>query len=210
MDEMQVVHENEIFCIESDYENMIQVSDLIDNRGTELAQKVGINRLPHEYKIRIQLMRKEKFEKEKSLFLKVKTDFECYAFSTYCIKAVAYEEIKSKIKMQAYCKMILHEVIHVLQHISTAIHPDSAVWLYESIACYLAEQFPDYDVLAFPEWKKIKEDFYAVRDCYSIAYLIGKYLFDTFTFDEVMNLSKEIDRAERICGEWYSNKLAAK
>ena len=150
-------------------------------------------------------MEKELFEQKKILYFGTSTPQEVVAFSTTRIYAVSYSALSDKYTMDEYCKVILHEAVHVLQLITTRIAPEESVWLYEAVACYLTGQAADKPrkekILS---WEAVKQNFYAVPECYGIAYHLGKALLSSCPSRDIVALCADVPRCEAICAGAYA------
>lgn len=101
--------------------------------------------------------------------------------------------------------MILHEIVHVLQRIATRVPPEQFIWLYEAVACYLAEQSAEISQSGNPvSWDTVKQNFYTVPGCYGIAYHLGKALLSGCPPGDVIARCSDVPRCETICAETYA------
>ena len=179
------------------------IKDYIDERATHIASLFGINDFPEDFKICIHFLKSADFIKlaEKYGFLSKIAN--CYAISIDAIYIIEYTDISKKESKENYCKIILHEYIHILQHISTSLLPSKAVWLYESIACYLSGQETPPPT-SIPSWSLFESDFYSINDCYSIVYIFGKLFLDTVGIDTLIEYKDKLIEINNIGKMIYS------
>lgn len=175
-------------------------------RARKLALLFGISSLPSCNKIRIDIMGRKRFEIERSLHFGKNASPEIVSFSTEHVCVVSYRVICNQYTPEEYRRVILHELVHVLQWIATRIPPERNVWLYEAVACYLAGQTADISRMknAAP-WEMVKQSFYETPGCYGIAYHLGAALLSGRAPGEVTALCSNVPRCEAVCAEAYAN-----
>lgn len=88
-------------------------------QAERLALLFGIPSLPPDCRIRVDILGREAFEREKSLRFGKSAGPEIVAFSTEHVCAASYRAVRGRYTPEAYRKVILHELVHVLQWIST-------------------------------------------------------------------------------------------
>ena len=153
-------------------------------------------------------MGRERFETEKGLRFGKNASPEIVSFSTERVRVVSYRVIDKQYTPEEYRKVILHELVHVLQRIATRIPPERNIWLYEAVACYLAGQKAEIPRMenAAP-WETVKQSFYATPGCYAIAYHLGMALLSDCAPGEVAALCSDALRCEALCAEAYAKLL---
>lgn len=189
---------NSIFRIDTRRD---QINDSIlkclNGRAIDLASAFGIHNLPSDLKLCIHLCEYEQFIDLADRNGIRKQYNECLAFCSDAIYAIEYTYINEKQTESDYCKMILHECIHLLQQISTGLLPIKAVWLYESIACYLSEQKKIIPA-CIPSWHSFQTDFYSIKDNYAIAYILGKELIDNVGLERIIEIQNNLKELHAI------------
>lgn len=113
----------------------------------------------------------------------------CFAYTDSHVHVLSYQHLKGKVNRTDYLKMIRHECIHVLQHLSSRIAPREQTWLYESVACVIAKQYRNTP-LNPPTWFNFTRHFYAVPECYAVAYHFGKAMLKAYSLKDLIDLSK--------------------
>ncbi len=174
-----------------------RVLECVNGRALELADLFGLHNLPYEYRICIHLCGYEKFNllTEKC---GIRNQYKnCLAFSSDAVYAIEYNDITAEISEVEYSKIILHECIHILQQISTKLAPAKVVWLYESIACFLSDQ-ETVKPIQLPSWNDLRNDFYSIRECYSFAYIFGKFLINTIGLEKIISMQDNLEELEQM------------
>ena len=203
-----MVYETDVYRISCEDES---TSDILlyhlEKKAGELALLFGIPYPPADLKIHIDILDKQSFEDKKSLHFRKSAGSEIVAFSTVSICAVSYRTIHDQYTPEEYCRVILHELVHVLQRITTRISPEQNVWLYEAVACYLAGQRADvsYREKTHTPWDIFKKNFYAVPECYSIAYHLGSALMSSCAPGEAAARCSDVVHCETVCAQAYRN-----
>lgn len=203
-----MVYETDIYQMACEDEGTADVLFYhIEKQAGELALLFGISCLPADLKIHIDILDEKAFEHEKSLHFGNSAGSEIVAFSMVHIYAVSYRAIHDQYTPEEYCRVILHELVHVLQLISTRIPPEQNAWLYEAVACYLAGQRADisYREKIHTPWDIFKKNFYATPECYSIAYHLGATLMSGCAPGEAVARCSDILHCEAICAEAYGD-----
>lgn len=191
-------YENSVFKVDT---NRDQISDsileCINGRAIEAAAAFGVYNLPSEFKICIHFCEYKQFIDLADKAGILKQYKECLAFCSDAVYAIEYTLIKARQPENDYCKIILHECIHILQHISTGLAPIKAIWLYESIACYLSDQKLDFPT-HIPSWYIFQSDFYLLKDNYAIAYALGKELIDNVGLEKIIEIQQNLKELQTI------------
>lgn len=174
-------------------------------QAERIALLFGIPGLPPDCRIRIDILGREAFEREKSLRFGKSAGPEIVAFSTGRVRAASYRAVLGRYTPEEYRGVILHELVHVLQWISTRVPPERNVWLYEAAACYLAGQAADVPPVgdAVP-WDAVRRDFYGAPGCYGIAYHLGSALLSGCPPGGAAALCSDVPRCETVCAKAYA------
>lgn len=85
----------------------------------------------------------------------------------------------TEVDLHMFKKQIIHECVHAFQAYYSLVLPNKYIWLYESIACFLADQYVKRDEVNNVSWDDFVNSFYLIDGCYAIAYSYGKTLFDS-------------------------------
>ena len=183
----------------------------LDDSGCNLVDIFGVSKLAEIEKIRIFILRKALFERERDLHFRKNATPDCVAFSSWRIVVESYNDLKKCYSDIAYCKLVLHECIHVLQRFTTKVPACDAVWLYEAVACYLAgqEKVVPLRNIRDIEWDSLKYAFYDVKDCYAIAYKLGKEFFTQFGTATALKMCADPELCEKYFQQ-YIDKLEDK
>lgn len=207
--DQQRCYETDVFSIT--YRQNALIEKLLPSllsKASKIAWLFGLSHLPPDTKISIQLMEKEPFTQQCSLYFGQNTNSQIVAFSTTQIYALSYDAICGQYTSEAYYQVILHEIVHVLQLFATRVPIPPNVWLYEAIACYLAEQVTELPPQppsqeTAPPWEIVKQNFYAVPKCYTLAYHLGKALLSHCPPSDIITLCSDVPRCEAICAQAY-------
>jgi hypothetical protein len=167
---------------------------LIKDKIQEISNLFGFDILPKELKLRIYIVDNEymnAYIKKHGLNIPKNS----IAFSTLGneIYVTYYNSIINTVKEDDYIKILLHECIHILQMYFSKKSPQKYIWLYESIACYIANQFIDYIPNTIVTWDFFVNHFYCIENCYGLAYKYGSALFNYSTKQDVLKLLKYPD-----------------
>ncbi len=162
------------------YENRESLSENI----LSAAAFFGFSSLPDELKIKIHICSEEEFKQKKE---ELNIDVPDFVIAFTCkinnIFILEYRNINRWYSLNAYNAVIVHECIHAFQTYFSMIPPKQYVWLYESVACYLAKQKKAYNRKNKVLWETFTNDFYKINDCYSLAYNFGGEIFKQFGDD---------------------------
>lgn len=195
---------NPVFCLMSHGSDIANVlSSTLDGRGLELAELFGLRDLPNEYRIGVLLLDRVEFRKEWERLFNSRPKNESMAFATHGVFLLDYRFVSDRCSSAEYCEVMLHECVHVLQHLQTRIPPAQAVWLYESVACYLSGQSNAKRPVSPPTWSMCKENFIEIPGCYHIAYRLGEALFSHRETNEVIYLLSDLALCEQLCQRTY-------
>ena len=201
-----MIHETDIYQMNCADSSAVEILfDRIEKQVGELALLFGISHLPDGYKIQIDILDQNAFDQRKSLHFGKSAGSTIVAFSTVSICVVSYHAIHDRYTPEEYRQVILHELVHVLQQISTRVPPEQNAWLYEAVACYLAGQRADISnkEKAHVPWYIFKKNFYLVPECYSIAYHLGAALLSDCASGEAVSRCSDIPLCEAICSRAY-------
>ena len=178
------------------FENIVSVADFFEFRS-----------LPDELKIRIHICNEAEFKhkKEESNMNKPNcmVAFTCDVNKIFVLE---YRDINSRYSLNAYDAIIVHECIHVFQAYFSMISPRQYIWLYESVACYLANQKKLYNGKNGASWETFTKDFYRINDCYGLAYNFGKEIFKRFG-DEILRVIKTPEAYTDQLVEIYNSEI---
>lgn len=167
----------------------------------------GFYSLPDELKIKIHICSEAEFTYKKQEIHMYESDsviaFSCDVNNIFVLE---YRNLKNKYSLNAYEAVIVHECIHAFQAYYSMIPPKYYVWLYESVACYLAKQNKSYDEKKLVSWDTFINDFYTIKDCYGLAYNFGKEVFKRFG-DEVLRVIKEPEKYTDQLMEVYNSEI---
>lgn len=154
------------------------------------ARLFKIKQVPKDMIIVIHVLNEIDFKQKKE---KMNLD-ECVTAFTEGVKDIYFPNINggdgSSIDYDLYKKQIIHECIHAFQAYYSLVTPSEYIWLYESVACYLAGQKIKRRSNNRVSWYLFVHSFYYLEDCYAIAYLYGKALFDSFGKDALVLLKQ--------------------
>lgn len=120
----------------------------------------------------------------------------CVAFTTEKIHIL--KEVEKYNPQNDIMKIVIHEYVHFLQCYATGLSKTEYLWLYESIACYMAQQKRNVDCLPRTSWNTFKNNFYECPNNYDWAYRIGEYLFDHYDDGEIVEFCKESLKLKKI------------
>ncbi len=155
---------------ESLSENIVSVADFF-----------GFRSLPNELKIKIHICNGTEFKhKKEESYMNEPYHVIAFTCDINKIFVLEYTDVSSGYSLNAYDAVIVHECIHVFQAYFSMISPGRYVWLYESVACYLAGQKNPYGEKKGVSWEAFTNDFYRINDCYGLAYSFGKEIFRRF------------------------------
>lgn len=145
------------------------------------AEFFGIYCLPEELKLKINICSEEEFHHKKvEMRLPQSNDALAFTCCVNCIYVLEYGQLsRNMVEMveMDYHAIVVHECIHVFQEYYSMLPPHKHVWLYETIACFMARQTRAYTPERYPSWENFVTDFYSIDNCYGLAYQFGKHLF---------------------------------
>lgn len=151
-------------------ENIVRIADFF-----------GFRSLPDELKLAIHICGGAEFKRKKE---ESGVNIPDHAAALTCgvnqIFVLAYRAVSSAYSRNAYDAMIVHECVHAFQAYFSMAPPGQYVWLYESVACYLAGQIKPYNEKNRVSWEVFTNDFYGIHDCYGLAYQFGNEIFARF------------------------------
>lgn len=160
------------------YENIIAIADFF-----------GIGDLPDELLIKIYICQEEEFLKKARLYIEDSSQVIAFTCDVNKIYVLEYECINDRYSINEYEALIIHECTHVFQAYFSMLPPEQYVWLYETVACYLAKQEKTYTGRNRVLWDDFVNDFYKIDECYGLAYIFGKEIFNCFG-EEILNVLK--------------------
>lgn len=177
-----------------------EILKVLGKKASEIAHLFEIPCLPVDLKISIRLLKKSDFEREIKLHFGHERPPELLAFADSQITVLAYPDLPSVHSKKHFAKIIVHEIVHILQLYATRIPPKYAVWLYESLACRLADQFKPFDCRMCPaSWEETKKNFYKINNCYEIAYALGNALLNEAKNSSLLALCKNLHLCNQVC-----------
>lgn len=157
------------------------VTNTLSERIVEVAYFFGFCNLCNELKLKIHICNELYFNRMKEKYCLNKNKY-TIAFSCDInhIYVLDYNLICRAWKLNAYEAVIVHETVHVFHRYFSQLPPYEYVWLYESVACYLAKQENIYNFDKDILWNTFIKDFYSIKDCYNLAYIYGKAIFNEY------------------------------
>ena len=96
--------------------------------------------------------------------------------------------------------------LKILQFYFSKIPSRQYVWLYESIACYLAGQKKKDNSLKIEAWDVFENDFYNMQDCYGVAYRFGEAIFRLYPNESLTIIKHPEIYKERLI-EMYNSEI---
>lgn len=155
--------------------------------------------LPDDCKVRIVFVEKTQFEQE--LVLRgLERHISDLAITTDKIFIKKHTDWDTICSQKEYQQLVLHECVHMLQMYASTTLPENHIWLYESIACYMAGQrgnCPAYSTL-MPQWSKFCSSFYVCPNAYYWAYKVGAYIFDNYNQEQILQICCDSELASQI------------
>ena len=159
--------------------------------------------LPERYCIEVSIQSEDDFVRNCSTTLDTFADSQNpIAYIDSSIHVLHYSYISAFCERKSYLKIIRHECVHALQLLTSLVHPKNCQWLYESIACAVAEQEQPISE-TIPAWETFVEHFYEIPGCYAIAYHFGSALLHRFSIPEIIRLSKSNAECVAECQRLY-------
>lgn len=188
------------------YENLESLCKNI----VSIADFFGLKSLPDELKIKIHICSEAEFKyKKEELHMNESDSVIAFSCDVNKIFVLEYRDLNSSYSLNAYDAVIVHESIHAFQAYFSMIPPKQYVWLYESVACYLAKQKKSYDGKSGVSWDAFINNFYTINDCYGLAYNFGKASFKRFG-DEVLRVIKAPEKYMDELMEVYNSEILGK
>lgn len=167
------------------------------------ARSFALPVLPSQFRIPVLILDRESFRSQlETTQLKRFGIRDCVAFSDSSIHVLAYQYLSGNVKRTDYLRAIRHECIHVLQHLASKVPPHEMIWLYEAVACAMANQRRRMPVNP-PTWSSFTREFYGIPACYAVAYHFGNALLETFSLDKLIALSMQRKQCLRIFRKIY-------
>lgn len=184
-----------------------EIIDALVNKIFEVASLFGFSFLSDDLKIKLFICEENDFEnKRKELSIQNSNVIVAFQCDINCIFVMKYHYLKQLYSKSEYVSVIIHECVHVLQFYYSRLPSKRYVWLYESIACYLAGQKPNRRRLGKVLWDNFKNNFYDMKGCYEVAYAFGEALFKLYS-TEVLNIIKKPDFFENELRDVYNHEL---
>lgn len=167
----------------------------------------GFKSLPDELKLKIRICSETEFKiKKEELHMNKLDQVIAFACDINNIFVLEYNVVNDWYSSNGYDAVILHECIHVFQAYFSMISPRKYIWLYESVACYLAKQNKSFNEKNRVSWKDFTNDFYSNCDCYGLAYNFGEAIFKRFG-NEILRLIKKPEEYMIELMEIYNSKF---
>lgn len=164
----------------------------------------GTPSLPDNLKIEVEIISRDVFFKKLSATtISRSIQHCCMAYSDSSIHCIDYKSVSEEISLENYFKAIRHECIHLLQHLATQVVPQTAIWLYESIACARAEQ-QTLKPTTTPSWADFVVNFYEHPTCYALAYIFGKELLKNIPLSTLNERCHNFDAFTKVCETIYN------
>jgi len=188
-------YETNIFLIKASKKSFsLEIYTSIENKVKLIAEYFGFTSLPEHYRICIYVGNETELESwmlEKRIN-NIPTDSVAFAVFSNEIYVLDYECLRGKYSIDDYVALIVHECVHVLQGYFSGVNPSRYVWLYESVACYLADQKKVKLLGQNITWEIFTTDFYGIGiGCYGLAYEYGKRLFSYYSKECFLKVIKE-------------------
>lgn len=188
-------------CVLSNFQFYLNFNSLFE-KIISVANFFGFQLFLDEFKIKIQICSELDFNQKKNKFqMNDSEDLIAFTCNVNQIFVLEYEKIKNKYTFEEYEAVIIHECVHVFQAYFSRLSPKQYIWLYESVACHLAEQKKHYDLNKLVSWDTFINDFYNIDDCYGLAYKFGNIIFSHFgqdIFNVIKNPIKYIEQLKYI------------
>lgn len=179
-----------LYLLDKDYINEVVYLSARD-KINEIAKWFGFSVLPQQLKLRINVVDLNYIKIYIKIYnLNIPINSIAFTISGNKIYILSYTYLSKVMSETEYIKLIIHECTHTLQMYFSKITPEKYVWLYESIACYISNQYSDYVPNKSITWDIFKNDFYNVKDCYGLAYKYGLMLFKHYSKQKILNLIK--------------------
>lgn len=167
----------------------------------------GFKSLPDELKLKIRICSETEFKiKKEELHMNKLDQVIAFTCDINNIFVLEYNAVNDWYSSNAYDAVILHECIHVFQAYFSMISPRKYIWLYESVACYLAKQNKSFNEKNRASWEDFTNNFYSNCDCYGLAYNFGEAIFKRFG-NEILRLIKRPEECMIELMEIYNSKF---
>ena len=155
--------------------------------------------IPDDCKIRVVFLEKVQFEQQ-LISCGLETHKSIFAVTTDRIFIRKYSDLCGICSRKEYRKLVIHECIHMLQMYSTTLIPRNYIWLYESVACYMAGQKEESTEqnLSIPQWKEFCTSFYTCTNAYYWAYKVGEYIFDNYNQEQILKICSNCELASLV------------
>ena len=203
------MHNNIYDLITSDSMDSLpyEIIDDLSHKIFEIASLFGFTYLIDDLKVKLFICEESDFEnKRKDIFIENSDKIIAFRYDINSIFVMKYENLKKHYSQSSYISVIVHECIHVLQFYFSRIPSKQYVWLYESIACYLAGQITKSDRFKIESWEIFENDFYNMKDCYGVAYRFGEALFRLYP-TEALKIIKYPEMYKERLVEIYNSEL---
>lgn len=185
--------ENDIYMLSSvEAYSFNKIVPLLEKEGIKIAKWFGFSCFPCELKIHIYIENKSTFQsyiQEKKL-CHIPEDAIAFAVNGNEVHILDYASVEYRFIAPDYTKIILHECIHILQGYYSKVKPSECIWLYESVACFLAKQMRTYPFAQNVSWNMFISNFYKIDNCYGLAYKYGRQLFRFYSENEILQIIK--------------------
>ena len=183
--------------------------EILEHKIFRIAKFFNIRPLPDQYKIKVHFLSHLEMENnQNSNKISIQTDAIAYTFCTNEIFILKYEEVNKKNSKNEYISTFIHEMVHIFQSYFSKIPPNKCVWLYESVACFLANQNKKTLDLTPISWENFINNFYKFADCYKIAYKFGEKIFHNNSYDAILNILKNpFDNIEHLKKLYIQDKI---
>lgn len=195
----------DLFVLEQPTNQLCFKTDALYKRLISAAEFFGFTYLPDELRIQMKKCDKNEFNNKRKTLLGGENDqiiaFTCNVNQIFFLE---YRFVENQYSHKAYNAVIIHESIHVFQAYYSELPPSQYVWLYESVACYLAGQKIAYNPQKNVSWNNFVEEFYNIENCYGLAYKFGEALFRLYG-DEVLCILKSPEEYEDKLIEVYNS-----
>lgn len=184
--------ENDVFILHStesvgECDYLLKTEENIE----KIAEWFGFVSFPNELKIHIYIEKPEIFKIIKEKYrLSIPSSSIAFTVEVNKIYITMYECLSHLMTQIDYAKLIIHECTHVLQMYYCKIDPSKYIWLYESMACFIAKQYSTCELPLNICWSKFVNDFYNIDGCYSLAYKYGSKMFQYYSDKEILKLLK--------------------
>lgn len=193
---MSIIVANDLISIDS--QECLSSADMghLYEKIIPTARFFGFLKLPRDLKVHLKICNKEEFEKEKQITdFKDICDIVAFTYNINHVCVLRRDCLKDRVSDDFYDAVIVHECTHIFQLYNSRLPQNKYVWLYETVACYLAGQKKTYTGMASVTWKNFVDDFYNVSDCYGLAYVFGEKLFLACS-EDVLKIIKTPDKYE--------------